>query len=487
MSLGSTDISSAFGFAQPGTSRGPAIHIKLSDHYNAKVYTSGSTIAGEVVINTVRDISFACVSTGLLGIARSRVELAQIPRHASHIFLNLRMPIPKAKYPTPRIFRGDNTYRIPFSFTVPQHLSLSACQHQCESNAVLDQHIRPPPSVGYWERDDLSPDMARIEYIIVARVEAESVKIPIPVLMETTLRVNVLPTSVEDPPLNISTDNRGYALTRSTNIRRSLFASKRGRITASAAQPSAIRMRPDGRGASDITITVNVRFEPTSCQDAPPNINQASAKIEAFTWFTGAPAGNLPNLGDLAVSFGSPSHMNYSTSVPVILTSLTKDAWTTKTAAANPITAQHQPAPSIRRQSDSLLGSNTLRDLQTPRRGSEASTGAYHESTTWISLQVPTSRLQLLPTFHICLISRTYTLHLVLYIGSSKLNLSIPVQIIVDSLRENLQPDSSLPSFENVLQAQEETYANDAPGTSEIRNLDSATSQGGTLPNYSWR
>ncbi|CRK44223.1 hypothetical protein BN1723_000909, partial [Verticillium longisporum] len=51
-----SDISSVFGsFARPPIPKGPSIEIKLDNHYNSKVYSSGSPVAGEVVGVTVGD------------------------------------------------------------------------------------------------------------------------------------------------------------------------------------------------------------------------------------------------------------------------------------------------------------------------------------------------------------------------------------------------------------------------------------------------
>ncbi|KAF6829361.1 hypothetical protein CPLU01_08003 [Colletotrichum plurivorum] len=143
------------------------VEIKLDSHHDDKIYRPGTTVQGEVSITPLEDTRFNSVAVALLGTSKVRVETARSVRDISHVFLSINMPILQS---LPPLFEASHTYSIPFSFVIPKHLTLSACKHENQSGAVFDQHMRLPPSMGYWSKDDLSPEVARVEYIIKAYV-----------------------------------------------------------------------------------------------------------------------------------------------------------------------------------------------------------------------------------------------------------------------------------------------------------------------------
>ncbi|EEY14794.1 arrestin [Verticillium alfalfae VaMs.102] len=308
-----SDISSVFGsFARPPIPKGPSIEIKLDNHYNSKVYSSGSPVAGEVTITPWKDTRFDFVSIVLIGHSRTRLDAAQIAQHSSHTFLKLNMPIPASAYPVPRVFEAGHN-------RMPSMTSTCVC----------------PPRWVPGARDDMSPQMARVEYMVKARV-AEMPELggrPIKV-MEDHYHINVLPISPEDPPLNITSEDKGYRLTKAKTLRKNIFTAKQGRIIANAIQPPAIRLGADGRTASETSVTVNLTFEPTSPEIVPPNASHVSAKVHAATWFSAAPISSLPNMGDARHSYAALPQLSYSTSVSLFSDDLEKTQWQIR--ATNP-------------------------------------------------------------------------------------------------------------------------------------------------------
>ncbi|KXH65557.1 arrestin [Colletotrichum salicis] len=125
------------------------LDIKIDDHYCYKIYTSGSHI------------------TGLMGISHTRVDMFPVPKTTTDVFLNLDMPITKTSYPQGQVFAAGETHIIPFNFTIPRELHKDACETG-QGEHSHDQHTRLPPSMGGWEKDDMSPTMAQVEYKMVA-------------------------------------------------------------------------------------------------------------------------------------------------------------------------------------------------------------------------------------------------------------------------------------------------------------------------------
>ncbi|KAH6897448.1 arrestin [Thelonectria olida] len=462
-SIKNSDAGSILSFARRTPPTDAIMHIKLKNHYNSKVYSSRSLVAGEVVIAPPCDVPFDHVSILLVGATKTRTEVSQFVQTASHTFLRLEMPIPESTFPVPTMFEGGRTYSVPFEFVIPEHLTLSACRHKNVSEDVAHQHIRPPPSMGFWEKDDLSPTMARVEYAVIAIVygEPERASCAKPsILVETSKRINVLPASVEDPPLDITARDRAYSLEKSTSIRKHLFAAKKGRISTTVAQPAPIRVRGDGTMPSNLAVDVNFSFDPTSANDAPPEVSHVSAKLQSTTWFSRMPMGNLPNVGTNQAAITGIAHQSYSTSLALDNTELKKSSW--KAGRRSSLgSLRSLTLPDVRRQSESAVQASQPSVEAAPRRRSEGGILASLSSSLHLSLQIPTGRRLLLPTFHACLVSRTYTLQLHLTLGTTKVNLAIPVQVVVEPLPENMVENASLPTFEDALAAQEEADADE--------------------------
>ncbi|KAE9577951.1 hypothetical protein CGCF415_v000980 [Colletotrichum fructicola] len=447
-----SEISSVVTFARQSGHKKMSIEININDHYTSKVYTSGSPISGDVIITPNNDCRFDYVQIILLGTSRTRLDAVQIPQLSSHTFLKLDMPIPESAYPVPRIFEAGRTYTIPFNFVIPQHLTISACTHKAQSDLIHDHHMRLPPSMGSWEKDDMSPDMAQIHYAIKARVVRQDELGGRPTkVMEDAYLLNVLPSSPEDPPLNVTKQDKGYTLSKTKTIRKNIFSSKQGRITASAAQPGAVYLTQDGRGSSEGTLMVNLNFEPASADILPPKVSTVSAKIQSQTWYGATPMTRFPNLGDSHEVYALTQQLAYQTSVPLLSATVDKTHW------------RQQLASTTRRDSgyssDGLQGNNSDSDHSRGRRSSkDRSSPINHLALLQIPFKLPTSRKTFIPTFHACIVSRTYTLQLTLVVGDTKVNLAVPIQI---ALEPPVQQDMGLPSFDAVMAQQEEAEADE--------------------------
>ncbi|KZZ94154.1 arrestin [Moelleriella libera RCEF 2490] len=441
-----------------------SVKVIVDQHFNSKVYTSGSSISGHALVKTSKDVHFDHFDIIFSGIAATRLDFVQqYPAHSFRPFMKLRMPLDGSSLPDNQVFVAGKTYRIPFHFVVPHQLTLGACNHQCSSPAVRDHHLRLPPTVGFWEADDQAPEMAHIEYSIKARAYRHALEpgaAPIK-LMESQHVLKVLPSLPEDAPLDITFRDERYVMSKSKTIRKNLFSTKAGKLTATATQPNAIMLSADGHKASGSVVRINLRFAAISADNTPPRINSMSAKLATHTFFGAAPTDLMPNLGSRATYTPNPS-LSYTTNNNLFTHRFTeKVEW-------------HRHNSTGRRDSGySSLG--LVDEDQSETEGQRVSDQSGKKCPILRSaiLEVPFSipmnnRKLFLPTFHSCLISRTYTLHVNISLGpaNASISLAIPLQIGVEAVHE--PPAAELPSFESAVA---ELHQPDGGNRVDVRTL----------------
>lgn len=475
------------------------IQIQLKNHFKTKTYTSSSVVSGDVTISTQRDVRFDSIEIILLGSAKTKTDGYSAPHESTYIFLKLIMPIPESVYPVPRVLEGSRTLSVPFHFVLPNFLTIGACTHKVESDHIKGQHLCLPPSMGSWargnwEKDDLSPQMADIEYTIRARVWKQPELHARPIkIMETVKSIQVLPTFPEDAPLSITKNDRLYCISKTKSIRKNLLSTKLGKLTVSAEQPRAIMLRPDGQLSTGTTAQIDLKFEPTCAGTAPPKVTSVSSKITAHTYFSAGPINSPPNMGDFTKPGISDRRGVYSTSVnlPTTAPSPETQTWTAKqarrdsgyftdTAPENTASEGEEDDDRQRSQRRRRRTSTTIANLVRPSKQQQqqsqspprpSSSPVYHTSTTHVPIaRLPTSKKFFVPTFHSCITSRVYTLHVSLQVagsagsGNTTLSLDLPLQIGVEPLSPagggSVRPrggaaamgDEALPSFEDAVE-----------------------------------
>ncbi|PKS09012.1 hypothetical protein jhhlp_003625 [Lomentospora prolificans] len=408
--------------------RKSSVSVIFHNHYEEKIYTSGSPITGEVVITPVRDTRFENVEVSFIGLSRTKIIATQVPQRSSHVFLKLTMPISDSKYPMPRIFEQGRTYSIPFHFVVPSQLTLSACKHASDNVYVQDYHMRMPPTMGTWSRDDLSPETAQVEYFVRARVlgEADTGRRP-EKIFEAQKPLLVLPPSPEDAPFNITSKDMHYTMSKTKSIKKNMFSHKLGRFTATASQPSAIHIGADTRSASGTAVTLQLGFEPAASDIAPPTVKAVSAKLVSSTWYGVTPAKNLPDMGSRPDFAIEPPRLAYKAGISLFNTEVNQVTWRLQGA-----TPRRDSGYSTDHEgSDSSSGKKSKKKSA---KGDKIS----HSATLYIPFDVSAKQKVLLPTFHSCLVSRVYALHLNLTVGSANTTVSlvVPVQVAVEPSEE---------------------------------------------------
>lgn len=417
------------------------VQINLKDHYNSKVYTSSSPISGEVSITTRREVRFDSIQILLLGQTRTSFEGMSVPQEVTHTFLKMMMPIPESTYPVPRVLESGQTLTIPFNFVVPNQLTINACNHARLSDQLQDHHVLLPPSVGGWQRDDMAPNMARVEYSVKVRVLRDDGNRKTRI-MEGSQAVQVLPATPEEPPLNVTDKDNLYRMSKTKTLRKNILSTKLGRVTAEAIQPSAAILSPDGRRVmSHPMASVKLTFDPESGRTLPPTITGVTAKLTAHTYYSSGTISSFPNLGEWNTPYLLYRRGQFFTSTPLPpITLAQQPAWTP--TVTPPISRRDsgygsdQPSSSCEDNSSSSKLPMLKSSSSPTTTSSTTSSSTQHTTTLTIPLSLPTDKKTLLPTFHSCIASRVYTVHLALALNtrgaSSTVSLVVPLQIAVD-------------------------------------------------------
>jgi len=440
------------------------IRVNLTNHFTSKVYTSSSPLTGNVTITTKRDVRFDAIQILLIGTSRTRVESLGAPQDVTHTLLKMAMPISESSYPVPRVLETGHTYTFPFNFVIPNHLTINACNHPRESNRLLDQHVLLPPSMGGWEKDDMSPQMAKIEYNLKARVlhqpDLGGTKLRI---MEATQAINILPASIEEPPLDVTEDDRLYTMTQSKSVRKAVLTTKLGCLTAEGVQPGPAIIRSDGLGmVSPTTGHIRLKFDPVSVDTPTPKVTNVWGKITAHTFYSSGTIPSFPNMGDWTDQFVDHKRGVYSTTATLPPVSFTQKKWKQQLASSarrdSGYSSDNSPEYTAE-SSDSGSSTHQRRSSQQQASKKSKNQGSpiFHTTTQEIQFSLPVDKKTFIPTFHSCIVSRVYTVHLWLTvaIGSTTktLTLSLPLQVMVEWTPPS--DEVELPSFETAVQEAE--------------------------------
>ena len=364
---------------------------------------------------------------------------------ACHRFLTLRQPIDESEFPNPRIFEAAKTYKFPFTFTIPSQLLPKACAHRVASEHIRDTHLSLPPSIGDPDLagfgstllDDLAPEMSKIVYGIKVKIVHTRGTEGISVLAEKMKKVRVKPVFQEQPPLNID-HNDEYRPQQEKTVKKGLFKGRLGTMTAKTIQPPPLVI-PGARSPETKVITtiskLVVRFDPAEEDSTPPKLGSLATKMKVYTYYASAPRQNFPTRSTLGFDL---SQGVYTESVALSNLCIASAQWKKHDAAANP------PTELVRRDSDisdcstnSDAASAFATGMLPPSK--DYKSGTFYTAKILVPITLPLNK-NFIPTFHSCLISRTYTLGLTFSAhGGSSVHLKVPVQICAEGSDTGIQ------------------------------------------------
>lgn len=353
-----------------------------------------------------------------------------------------------SEFPSPRIFEAGKTYKFPFTFTVPAQLLPKACPHNVVSDHVRDCHLLLPPSLGDPDvagfgsslLDDFAPEMSKITYGIKVRiVHRRGADGKLSVLGEKVKKIRIKPAVEEQPPLNID-DNYEFRPRQEKTVKKGLFKGKLGTLTAQVMQPKPLRV-PGARTSNNKPITTMaklvVRFDPADETCPPPTLGSLKTKLKVSTYYASTPRKGLPTRDTLGFDL---TQGVYSQTIPLSSLCIASAQWEKHTSASNPVRV-----PPTRRDSgisDCSTSSNSSNSITATTTeafdhdilppSSTYIQGTFYTALILVPITLPSNK-SFPPTFHSCLISRTYSLTLHLCPRWTEcLRLKVPFQICAD-------------------------------------------------------
>jgi hypothetical protein len=189
-----------------------------------------------------------------------------------------------------------------------------------------------------------------------------------------------------------------------------------------------------------------LRFDPLDEEFAPPKLGNLASRLKVTTYFATTARNCFPSkqlaMFDLCQGLHS-EQLNLASR-----------------CVANVEWTKQEQSPSQLERRDSAISTSSLEtgDIPAPSEGYKG--GVYYTARVLVPLTLPTNKA-FVPTFHTCLVSRTYTLKLELGISSvgigPSMEVKVPVQISSEDLvsddfcrRESVGVDDQEIDFEDV-------------------------------------
>lgn len=425
----------------PASRNKPNISIALHDNQQdafVPSYTTLDKIQGDVVVTAPYDTGFDHIYITLEGTTKTFVEKIATASptngrtEAVQVFLRLIQPIDSNALPESRTLQGSQTYRLPFTFVVPEKLLPQSCAHDHAKDSVQEAHLNLPPSMGdpmtatlgKMLLDDMAPEMGVISYAIKVRIiHGRGSTGKQLIAAENSKKVRIVPAFKEERSLTILGGLKDdYRPRKEKEIKKGLFKGKLGCLSVESAQPKSLRLPPlNSTSSSPITTmaTVNVRFDPADEGSKPPKLSTLTTKLKSATYFASVPMSEIPAR---ATEFYYNSTKGvYVETVPLSSRCVASAQW-----------ESHSSDTPVRRDS----AFSTLSDPIIPAASSVYNGKTFYTAQLLVPITLPKSRKVFVPTFHSCLISRVYYLDLYLSINTPSttvadptIHIKLPIQI----------------------------------------------------------
>ena len=403
---------------------------------------------GHKSLNTLtRYISLLfCSDFGSAGTTRTWIEKVATAApttnrtNAFHRFFRVDQPIDEDNLPGDRIAKAGVTYKHPFTFVVPDRLLPHVCTHETVHRDVKDAHLRLPPSFGDAMvasnggslLNDLAPEMTRISWAIRVSISRRKSDGKLATIANCAKKVRIIPAIAEEPPMNIRPEDDDYVFRVEKTLRKGLldFGPKIGRMTVEAAQPMSLHLPPPTSEAAEAnvttTVTIKLRFDPLNADSKPPKLGQLISKLKVYTFFGTKPwtliARKSPNL------YQEQQLSVFTDSVNLSGRNVANVDW-----------EEHASIPSgTRRVSASMVE-------VIPVPSSNYQGGKFFTAKIVVPVTLPKDK-SWVPTFHSCLVSRTYAVKLDLSYQTPGANLSAPTVHLKVPVQISSRTDQEAPT-----------------------------------------
>ena len=435
------------------------------------VYSTHDEIKGRVELKFEKDLPLDELIITFEGISATYVEKIASTAPTSgrttgkHVFLKLLQPVDSDDLPEHNLLKAGQTYTVDFLFRVPPSLLPYVCSHKVDNESIRKCHLELPPSMGdpsvsgdgHALMDDVAPAMSRVNYGIRVRATTRLASGKIVDAAERIEKVLIVPAREEAPPVHLD-DHSFYVMRKERAVKKGLFKiGKVGQITAETVQPKPLQLRHPQKPSIEpvtTTATVNLRFDPQSEEDQPPTLGNIGSKLRVYTFFGASPYRILPEVH--RCDNWSNLHGVYSEGVELASRNLSTVSWTRHEAGSDISRTSSTTSDLARRPSTFSVAATTGISIPEPSAAFNPDLPFYTTSVLVpISLPQPPTASQasgssspaaysktpkiFLPTFHSCIISRSYMLDLALSwrtpgtsVSTPHITLKSPIQITAE-------------------------------------------------------
>ena len=347
----------------------------------------------------------------------------------------LLQPFDHSILPEDHILKAKREYHFPFHFVVPDRLLVHVCSHPVDNEELRSAHLCLPPSLGdpmlagdgVSLMDDMAPEMSKIQYIVRTRIVQHHGSGKRVDVADKAVKLRIIPSLEELPPMNVPCGDPDYEVRKVKTVKKGLFKTGTiGRLTAEAVQPRALRLPPpsaqSGTPIGTMTTTIRLRFDPAGQSERPPSLNRLVSKLRVETFFSAACWKDFPRRSTTQPWDTMRDHYSQPLGLPPRCLS-------TVTWVRHEGDRRASDGDSSRRPS----ATSTASDSSTSSPSCSAT--PFWTAAVLIPISLPQNRT-FVPTFHSCLVSRTYTLDLnISYVtpGTTATNptikLKLPIQI----------------------------------------------------------
>lgn len=318
------------------------------------------------------------------------------------------------------------SYKFPFSFEVPENISSQQCDHSTKDAEVEQAHTQLPPtfesrSSKFWQSTTggWAPKACRISYkirVVLSEESQTTTSTPRSKLCDVSRSLRIMPaakmTKALDCPLH-------YLVHEKQSECRSLGRNL-GNLQVAAEEPRQIQISSTSTGMNNVStsaVQLHFTFDPTT-NTLPPQLCKLRSKLEVATYYGTSPWEDYPTTEEMECA--GTDREAYVTTTPLQSLDLTSMQW--------------EKLPSF--YSAKVKSADSASEYSV----SSSETSPEHSYTVSVTVPINIPEEQaLVPTFHSCLVSRTYTIDLALSyqvpsaICKSTMNLRIPIEVVFGS------------------------------------------------------
>jgi len=176
-------------------------------------------------------------------------------------------------------------------------------------------------------------------------------------------------------------------------------------------------------------VKLVLRFDPADEDSPPPRLGSVGTKMKVSTYYAASPRRNFPTRANLAFDMTQGYISEFLNLSSMCIASVD---WRKHEGWESPISRRDSTMSTASTMTTATISSNTASSAVILDPSANYKGKSFYTATVLVPLSLPTNK-HLVPTFHTCLVSRVYGIHVSLTCNGQSiipsLTLKLPVQI----------------------------------------------------------